>query len=106
MTNLNLNADGTLEEKTRDILRNKIRTIFNVALYWKNDSLVLAAFGCGAYGTPPEEMAKLFKEVMNERLYKYAFKKIVFAVLDDHNAHREHNPEGNFIPFKRILSPK
>lgn len=104
--NPKLNADGTLEEKSRDILRNKIRTIFNVALYWKNDSLVLGAFGCGAYGTPPEEMAKLFKEVMSERPYKHAFKKIVFAILDDHNTHREHNPEGNFIPFKRILSQK
>jgi hypothetical protein len=51
-------------------------------------------------------MAKLFKEVMSERPYKHAFKKIVFAVLDDQNTHREHNPEGNFIPFKRILSPE
>ena len=51
-------------------------------------------------------IAKLSKEVINECLYKYAFKKIVFVALDDHNAHRKHNPEGNFIPFKKILSQK
>ena len=61
------------------------------------------AFGCGAYGTPPSEMAKIFNEVLSERFYKGAYKKIVFAVLDDRNAHREHNPEGNFKPFCDIL---
>ena len=101
--NPNLDSNGQLDEKTKDILRNKIRTIFNLALYWKNDSLVLGAFGCGAYGTPPDQMAQLFKDVINEPVYKHAFKKIVFAVLDDHNAYREHNPEGNYIPFKRVL---
>ena len=25
--------------------------------------------------------------------------KIEFAILDDHNAHQSHNPEGNFKPF-------
>jgi hypothetical protein len=44
-------------------------------------------------------MAKIFREVLGERFYRGAYKKIVFAVLDDHNAHREHNPEGNFKPF-------
>ncbi len=23
----------------------------------------------------------------------------VFGILDDHNAHQSHNPEGNFKPF-------
>lgn len=98
-----LNGDGTLEQKTRDILKNKVRQILNVGLYYRNDSLVLGAFGCGAYGTPPIEMAKIFREVLGERFYRGAYKKIVFAVLDDHNAHREHNPEGNFKPFCDIL---
>lgn len=98
-----LNPDGTFEAKTKSILRMKIRTIFNVALYNKNDSLVLGAFGCGAYGTPPTEMAKLFKEVMDEPVYKHSFKKIVFAIIEDQNAYCEHNPEGNLVPFKRVF---
>ena len=28
------------------------------------------------------------------------YKYIVFAILEDHNSHKKHNKEGNFIPFK------
>jgi len=31
--------------------------------------------------------------------FKGKYCKIVFAILDDHNAHQSHNPEGNFKPF-------
>lgn len=27
------------------------------------------------------------------------FREILFAIVDDHNARRTHNPEGNFKPF-------
>lgn len=64
---------------------------------------LLVAFGCGSYGTPPDDMARLFAEVLETESYNKAFKKIVFAVLDDANAYREHNPEGNYIPFKRTF---
>ena len=95
--------DGHLDNKSKKILRNKIRTILNLGIYYRNDSLVLGAFGCGAYGTPPDDMAKLFAEVLETEPYNKAFEKIVFAVLDDANAYREHNPEGNYIPFKRTF---
>jgi hypothetical protein len=29
---------------------------------------------------------------------------VVFAIFDDHNAHKAHNPEGNFAPFVRCFS--
>ena len=32
------------------------------------------------------------------------FKKVVFAIFDDHNAGKKHNPEGNFLPFERCFS--
>lgn len=99
-----LDVNGRIDRKPRLILRNKIRTIMNLAIYYRNDSLVLGAFGCGAYGTPPNDMAEIFKEVLNEKAYKHAFRKIVFAIIDDANAHREHNPEGNFVPFWRTFN--
>ena len=92
-----------LDRNSRKILKNKIRTILNLGIYYRNDSLVLGAFGCGAYGTPPDDMALLFKEVFSEDVYKNAFKKVVFAIIDDKNAYREHNPEGNYIPFKKVF---
>jgi uncharacterized protein (TIGR02452 family) len=95
--------NGHLDKKTRKILRNKIKAILNLGIYYRNDALVLGAFGCGAYGTPPEDMARLFADVLKQDPYKGAFKKIVFAILDDANAYREHNPEGNFAPFKKTF---
>lgn len=95
--------NGKLTEPVKKILKNKIRTILNAGIFWENDSLVLGAFGCGAFRTPPDLMTELFKEVLSEQTYKHRFEKIVFAILDDGNSHKEHNPEGNLIPFERAF---
>ena len=98
-----VDSKGHLTDWAKSITKEKIRTMLNLAIFWENDSLVLGAFGCGAFANPPEDVAKLFKEVLNEPDYKDKFEKIVFAVLDDGNSHKEHNPRGNFLPFKEIL---
>ena len=38
-------------------------------------------------------------DVMDEPEFKNRYRLIVFAILNDHNAHQKHNPEGNFKPF-------
>ncbi|UKK52313.1 DUF2263 domain-containing protein [Prevotella sp. E13-17] len=48
---------------------------------------------------PPRHVASLFHEVMDEPEFKNRYRFIVFAILDDHNAHQKHNPVGNFRPF-------
>lgn len=98
-----LDEDGHLAPWVKTVTKGKIRTILNLGIIWNNDSLVLGAYGCGAFGTPPEEMALLFKEVLNEDKYKDKFKKILFAIIDDKNSYKEHNPRGNFVPFKEII---
>ena len=35
--------------------------------------------------------------------FEGCFKKIVFAIIDDHNTKKEHNPEGNVLPFCKIF---
>lgn len=71
-----------------------------------HDAIVLSAFGCGAYRNPPSIMAQLFYEVIST---EYAgggvnlpktYRHISFAIIDDHNSNKEHNPEGNFLPFQ------
>jgi uncharacterized protein (TIGR02452 family) len=84
--------------------KEKIRTILRICGAFNHDCLVLSAFGCGAFGNPPNHMAKLFKEVFNEDEFQGRFKTIVFAILDDHNTRKEHNPEGNILPFSRIFN--
>lgn len=79
--------------------KEKIRTIFRIAGERRHDSLVLGAFGCGAFRNPPHHMAALFKEVFAEDEFRTRFRLVVFAIIDDHNSHMSHNPQGNFYPF-------
>jgi len=80
------------------ITKNKIRTIFRIALENGNDSLVLGAFGCGAFRNPPVQIARLFHDIINENEFNNRFKKIVFAIRNTIWKHK-HNPDGNLYPF-------
>ena len=99
MNRPDLTADGMIADHHVEPIKNKIRTIFRIGLVHGHDSLVLGALGCGAFRNPPRHVARLFHEVMEEPEFKDKYRKIVFAILDDHNAHQSHNPEGNFKPF-------
>jgi uncharacterized protein (TIGR02452 family) len=65
--------------KDRDIMRNKVEDIFKVAYLNNYDTLVLGALGCGAFGNPPHEVAKIFLDTIKK--YNKCFKTISFAVL-------------------------
>jgi hypothetical protein len=66
--------------------------------------LVLTALGCGAFANPPEIVAGIFGEVLKQ--FKGCFKEVIFAIIDDRNAFRSHNPEGNFSVFRNELDGK
>jgi uncharacterized protein (TIGR02452 family) len=95
--------NGKLVPWVVDTIKCKIRQILDIALENGHDSLILSAFGCGAYKTPPSEMAKLFKEVLDSDKYKGAFKAIHFAIINLKSTNGAHNPQGNFNPFKEIF---
>jgi hypothetical protein len=59
--------------------------------------LVLSAFGCGAFGNPPQVVAELFREVLSA--HSDQIRRVVFCILEDHNSGRWHNPHGNLAPF-------
>ena len=83
--------------------KEKIRTILRIAGKYEHNCLVLGAFGCGAFANPPNHMALLFKEVFSEEEFSGFFKSLVFAILDDHNSRKEHNPDGNVRPFAEVF---
>ena len=72
-----------LENKAAVNTRKKIENVFAIAHYHKHDSLILSAFGCGAFKNPPKHIALLFKSVIHQ--YAGYFEKIYFAIVDDHN---------------------
>ncbi len=98
------NRDGHLRLNDADahLVRERIRTMLEMAYVNGHRSVVLGAFGCGAFCNPPDHVAEIFNEVIHSE-YPGCFEEIVFAILDDHNAGKEHNPEGNFQPFKRLF---
>jgi uncharacterized protein (TIGR02452 family) len=94
--------DGKMSEADLKMNREKIKMIFQISHEQGHREMVLSAFGCGAYGNPPEQIAKIFKDVIENEFAGY-FDKIIFAIFDDHNSYREHNPDGNLKPFKKIF---
>ena len=75
-----------------DILRKRIWKILTVAQAHGHDSLVLGAWGCGAFGNDGNQVAALFKWALEED-FKGAFKEVTFAIVDT-------SPEKKFIgPF-------
>ena len=88
-----------LHENFVEPTKEKIRIMLRLAIEAGHDSLVLSAFGCGAYRNPPEHIAQLFHEVFQENEFQGQLKMIVFAIIEDHNSRHTHNPDGNFLPF-------
>lgn len=95
-----LTSDGHMPAEAKTITRNKIRAILRVGLIKGHDSLVLGAFGCGAFLNPPAEMAQLFKEVLEEAEFIDRYRLILFAILSDHN-----DKSGNLKAFEHAFKP-
>ena len=68
------------EYKLKNTFKNRITNIFESAIDNEVYVLILGAFGCGAFGNPPDTVARAFKEAIEENEYFKYFKKIVFAI--------------------------
>lgn len=96
-------GDNDINEWAKGILKKKVCQMLDIAMAHGDEALVLGAFGCGAYATPPQPVAQIFKSVLSSERFRRAFNEVVFAVIDDANAYRSHNPNGNYKPFKQII---
>jgi uncharacterized protein (TIGR02452 family) len=88
--------NDNIPESDKPVLKEKIRTILRIGALKGHDSLVLGALGCGAFCTPPAQMARLFHEVLDEPEFDGRFRKIIFAIIDSPSSN-------NFKPFKKEL---
>ena len=97
---------GSLTDEGKAIESNKIRTIFRIALDNGHDSMVLGAFGCGVFRLRCDEVADLFRDILNEPEFKNRFKRIVFAIYEGKPSSRRHDPigrDGKYAPFYEIF---
>lgn len=83
-------------EMLEDVFRKRINKILGLALYQNVECLILGAWGCGVFRNEAEEVARLFKEVINQN-YSNRFKKIVFAIYD------QTANKNNFNKFKNAF---
>lgn len=87
-----------------EILQKKIELIFNISYEKGHNVLILGALGCGAFNSPPELVANVFRDVIKK--YNGVFKKIIFAILATKpENHTDDNGRGvnNYNIFKNIL---
>lgn len=76
-----LTKEGGLTPEYLGKTREKIHQMFNTFLENGDTRIILGAWGCGAFGNPPEDIVKLFMDVLNSAKYKNRFEHVVFAVI-------------------------
>lgn len=79
--------EGLSEQEYEDLFYNRIVRMLKCAAYWGYKSLVLGAFGCGAFGNDAKLVSDLFYKALKELDYdgmreSDLFRRIDFAVLD------------------------
>lgn len=80
-----------------DLLQKRINRVLSVAAAYGYESLVLGAWGCGAFANDPARTAKDFREAL-ETNFSGCFSKVVFAITD-------WSPERRFLgPFRDIFN--
>ena len=78
----------------RTLMYNRLKKIIQVAKKENVEVLILGAYGCGAFHNPPEIIAALFKDLLNE----YHFDTVEFAVYCNKD-----DKFSNYNIFKNIL---
>lgn len=90
-----LNDSGTSYKNkgVKTLMEYKIELMFKTAYQKGYDTLILSAYGSGAYGNPVGEIANIFNETMKR--YNKCFKNIIYAVYED--------GRGNFEVFDDMI---
>jgi uncharacterized protein (TIGR02452 family) len=76
-----LQRDPLRRPEIRQAMRARVHKVLTIAAMHLHDTLVLGAWGCGAFGNDGEEIAELFREALAER-FVGVFATVVFAVTD------------------------
>ena len=97
-------TDGYLTDEGKEIEKNKMRTIYRIALDNGHDSIVLGAFGAGVYRLLPDEVANLFKEIALEDEFRNKFKLLAFAIYEGKATRlKVVGKDGKYKPFYDIF---
>ena len=85
------------DEELQAVHEKRLRRMLETAIMNGRDTIILGAFGCGAFRNNPEAVAAANLNVIKD--YLYAFKNIEFAV------YCSPRDERNYEIFERVLRP-
>ena len=81
------------KQEAADLLQKRIHRVLDIAQAYRHSSLVLGAWGCGAFANDPHRTAKNFRQAL-ENDFGGSFSDIIFAITD-------WSPERKFLgPFR------
>ena len=86
--------DERIHADYQNIFEERIDAFLSLAEARGYETLVLGAYGCGAFGNDPEMVANAFKK----GLKKYRFKKVVFAIKENRTG-----ISLNYMTFKNVF---
>lgn len=82
----------------RSTMVHRADLILKLAQAKSVDCLILGAWGCGVFQNDPEEVARIFHDLLVKGAYRDVFPKVVFSVYD-------RTSSGSVIkPFQRLFS--
>jgi uncharacterized protein (TIGR02452 family) len=85
------------QAEIRPAMWPRILKVLSAGVLHGHDSIVLGAWGCGAFGNDSSEIAQLFQMALEEN-FKGAYNQVIFAILD-------WSPEKRFIgTFQRVFA--
>lgn len=94
-----LTMEGRLADWAAKATAEKIRNVLRIGLQHGHDSIVLGAWGCGAFGNLPDHVAELFKTVIGEEEFAGKYRLIRFAIIEDHNSRN-----ANLAAFAKVFT--
>lgn len=74
----------------------RVQSVLHAAALTGHRHLVLGAWGCGAFGNPPEAVAQHFREQLSLERFRGIWESVVFAIIDP-------KKDGNLRPFQDVL---
>jgi uncharacterized protein (TIGR02452 family) len=76
---IDVSGEKRLQESDVVILKRKIKTIIQIAVKFKYETVILGALGCGAWGNPSKHVAEIFKDILRE--YDGTMLNFYFAIM-------------------------
>ena len=73
-------SSDKLDSKEAAFVEDKISSVLSVAVENGHRHLVLGAWGCGAFGNPPHDVAQAFGRALRRPIFASAFDAVIFGI--------------------------